>query len=83
MKYFVTLFLLLPLLSLAQENYKIQVYASPAMEKSTAIVELHSNYTFSGEKNVSGTVRPSYHALHETLEITAGIARNFEIAMLI
>ncbi len=79
MKYFVTLFLLSPLLSLAQENYEIQVYASPTMEKSTAIVELHSNYTFSGEKNVSGTVRPSYHALHETLEITAGIARDFEI----
>jgi hypothetical protein len=79
MRYLFILFLLLPLLSLAQDNYEIQVYASPTMEKGTAIFELHSNYTFRGEKNISGTVRPSYHALHETLEITEGITRDFEI----
>jgi hypothetical protein len=69
----------MPLIALAQDNYEIQVYGSPTMEKGTAIFELHSNFTFIGEKNIVGTVRPSYHALHETVEITQGIAKDFEL----
>ncbi len=63
----------------SQNNYEIQVYSAPTMEKGNTIFELHSNFTFKGEKDVIGEVRPSYHALHETLEITHGITENFEI----
>lgn len=73
------IFLLSPLLLTAQENYEIQVYASPTMTKGVTMIELHSNFTFDGEKEVSKGVRPTYHAFHETLEITHGITDNFEL----
>ncbi|HWH64089.1 MAG TPA: hypothetical protein VNS50_12480 [Ginsengibacter sp.] len=63
----------------AQDNYEIQVYASPTQAKGSTMFELHSNYTFNGQKNIIDGVRPSNHALHETLEITTGITDNFEI----
>lgn len=63
----------------SQENYEIQVYASPTMAKGNTIFELHSNFTFDGEKNIKDGVRPFYHSLHETLEITHGITENFEL----
>jgi len=64
-----------------QENYEIQVYSSPTMTKGSSIFELHSNFTFSGEKQVINEVRPSYHSIHETVEITTGITENFEIGV--
>lgn len=63
----------------AQDNYEIQVYGSETQAKHSTIFELHSNYAFDGERNIVDGVRPSYHALHETLEITQGITDNFEI----
>jgi hypothetical protein len=63
----------------AQANYEIQVYASPTVTKGNTIFELHSNFTFEGEKNIVEKVIPTYHSLHETLEITHGITGNFEI----
>ena len=60
----------------SQDNYEIQVYAS---RRGQTIFELHSNFTFNGEKNTVDRVRGSFHALHETLEITHGITENFEI----
>jgi hypothetical protein len=63
----------------SQENYEIQVYGSPTMTKSNTIFELHSNFTFDGEKNIIDGVYPSNKSLHETLEITHGITENFEI----
>jgi hypothetical protein len=63
----------------AQENYEIQVYASPTMTKGSTIFELHSNFTFNGEKKIADGVRPSFHSLHETIEITHGITQNFEL----
>jgi len=63
----------------AQDNYEIQVYSSPTQTKGSTMFELHSNFTFNGEKNVIDGVRPGNHALHETLEITQGITNNFEI----
>ena len=63
----------------AQENYEIQVYASPTMTKGFSMVELHSNFTFDGEKSIIDKVRPSFHSLHETLEITNGLTKNFEL----
>lgn len=71
--------LLIVKLIAAQENYEIQVYASPTMTKGTTMFELHSNFTFQGEKNIAEGVLPTHHALHETLEITHGITKNFEI----
>ena len=63
----------------SQENYEIQVYASPTMTRSMTIFELHSNFAFKGQKEVVEGVRPSWHALHETIEITHGITDNFEL----
>ena len=79
-KYFIAFLFLFFIHNLsAQENYEIQVYASPTMTKGSTIFELHSNFTFNGEKEIVKGVRPAYHALHETLEITHGITDNFEI----
>jgi hypothetical protein len=81
MKKILTLFVLLRLFNTAfsQGNYEIQVYASPTMTRGQTMFELHSNFTFDGEKNIVEGVRPSFHSLHETLEITQGITDNFEI----
>lgn len=65
--------------AIAQDNYEIQVYGSQTQPKNSTIFELHSNYTFNGEKDIVKGVRPSYHALHETIEITQGITDNFEL----
>ncbi|MES2005780.1 MAG: hypothetical protein V4450_14775 [Bacteroidota bacterium] len=70
---------LFPLLLHAQENYEIQVYSSPTMTKGQTIFELHSNYTLQGGKDIVKGVLPSYHSVHETLEITHGITNNFEL----
>jgi hypothetical protein len=79
-KIFATSILLLLLnIGVAQDNYEIQVYASPTQTKGSTMFELHSNFTFNGEKNIVDKVLPSYHSLHETLEITHGVGENFEI----
>jgi hypothetical protein len=64
--------------AVAQENYEIQVYASPTMEKQTTMWELHSNFTLQGRKTVVSGVNPTNHAIHETLEITHGFNDWFE-----
>ncbi len=71
--------LLINVLAHSQENYEIQVYGSQTQQKNSTIFELHSNFTFVGEKNVIKGVRPSYHSLHETVEITHGAGDNFEL----
>ncbi len=63
----------------AQENYEIQVYGSPTMTKGQTMFELHSNYTFNGNKDLVNGVLPSNHSVHETIEITHGITDNFEL----
>jgi hypothetical protein len=62
----------------AQDNYEIQVYGSESVGKGRVMVELHSNFTFQGTKSTVEGVRPTEHALHETVEITAGITSWFE-----
>lgn len=81
MKQIFTLLFICSFLSLAkaQDNYEIQVYGSQTQSPNSTIFELHSNYTFNGEKDIVKGVRPSYHALHETLEITHGISDIFEL----
>jgi hypothetical protein len=62
----------------AQDNYEIQVYGAETVAAGRTMVELHSNYTIDGERRSINGVFPSYHALHETLEITHGITPWFE-----
>ena len=59
----------------AQECYEIQVYASEITPKNTGMIELHSNVSSKGPDNVSDFSHP----VHETVELTAGIANNFEV----
>ncbi len=63
----------------AQDNYEIQVYGSETMPVGTTMFELHSNYALEGRREVEAGVLPTYHALHETLEITHGFNPWFEI----
>lgn len=62
----------------AQENYEIQVYGSETVAPRRTMVELHSNFTFSGTKTVVGGVLPTENAWHETVEITQGWTNCFE-----
>jgi hypothetical protein len=62
----------------AQNNYEIQVYASPTQAAGSTMFELHSNYTFNGSTETVNGVVPSNHSLHETVEITTGITPVFE-----
>jgi hypothetical protein len=56
----------------AQTDYEIQVYGSDTVEPGVTMVELHSNFTFTGTKTMIDGMIPTNHALHETLEITHG-----------
>jgi hypothetical protein len=62
----------------AQDNYEIQVYPSETLAPGKLMIELHSNFTFQGEKEVANGVRPTEHALHETIEVTYGFTPWFE-----
>ncbi|MHA4811681.1 hypothetical protein ACX0G9_26530 [Flavitalea flava] len=78
-KFWQSLFVLaLPFFCLAQDNYEIQVYASPTVAKGSTMVELHSNYTFDGQKASKNGVLPTNHVFHETIEITHGWTPWFE-----
>jgi hypothetical protein len=75
----------LPLLALlcvsslsAQDNYEIQVYGSDLVSPHATMLELHSNFTFQGSKEIVNGVLPTNHALHETVEITHGFSDWFE-----
>jgi hypothetical protein len=57
----------------AQGNYEIQVYGADTVAPKTLMVELHSNYTVSGQRNTIDGVYPTNHQEHETLELTQGL----------
>jgi hypothetical protein len=62
-----------------QADNEIQVYASAITQKNITFVELHSNYTFRG---MNGLSNPSLaHYLNESVEITHGFGRNFEMGV--
>ena len=61
----------------AQADNEIQVYASPTIQQRWTIFELHSNYTFKGSKFLPDPKMA--HWMNETLEITHGFGKNFEI----
>jgi hypothetical protein len=62
-----------------QDNYEIQVYSSETVAKHHTLVELHSNFTFDGTKQMTNKVLPTNHMLHETVEITHGFTSFFEL----
>jgi hypothetical protein len=57
----------------AQGNYEIQVYGAETVAPRNLMVELHSNFTADGQRNYVSGQAPTYHAEHETLELTEGI----------
>jgi len=65
----------------AQENYEIQVYAAETVAPRHTMVELHSNYTISGSKDIVDGMIPTELAFHETLEITQGWTPWFETGL--
>lgn len=56
----------------AQDNYEIQVYGVDTVAPRSTMVEFHTNFTADGSKVENDGVRPTEHALHETIEITQG-----------
>ncbi len=62
-----------------QDNYEIQVYGSETVAPKRTMVELHSNFTFSGAKDEVDGVQATQHTWHETIEITQGITPWLEI----
>ena len=67
----------------AQDNYEIQVYGSETVEPGHTMVELHSNFTIDGTKQITDGVYPTNHAEHETIEITHGFTDWFEVGFYI
>jgi hypothetical protein len=67
----------------AQENYEIQVYGSETTPPGRTMIELHSNFTIDGRKQVEDRLSPTYHAWHETLEITRGLTSWSEVGFYI
>jgi hypothetical protein len=65
----------------AQERYEIEVYGAQTVAPSMLMLELHSNYTFSGQPLTVGGVAPTNHALHETVEATLGVTYWSELGM--
>ena len=57
----------------AQGNYEIQVYGADTIAPRSTMFELHSNFTADGQRKTIEGVAPTYHAEHETIEITQGI----------
>jgi hypothetical protein len=64
--------------AIAQDNYEIQVYGADLVPDNATMVELHTNFAAIGRKLVEDGVRPTNHAVHETLEITHGFSEWFE-----
>jgi hypothetical protein len=67
----------------AQGNYEIQVYGSETVRPHTTMLELHSNFTARGQQQFIDGVAPTYHAEHETVEITQGINNWSEVGFYI
>ena len=63
---------------LAQDNYEIQVYGAPTVDKGATMCELHSNFTFGGQVYTQEGVLPTHNLCHETIEITHGFTPWFE-----
>jgi hypothetical protein len=65
-------FIVLSLSLHSQDNYEIQVYGVDTVTPRSTMVEFHTNFTADGSTAPLNGVRPTEHALHETIEITQG-----------
>jgi hypothetical protein len=65
----------------AQGNMEIQVYGAALVPPGATMLELHSNFTLSGERATVDGILPTRHALHETLEITHGFTSWLEVGV--
>ncbi|WP_121353613.1 hypothetical protein [Flavisolibacter nicotianae] len=74
---FVLSFILFRPALFAQADDEIQVYASPTIQPKWTIFELHSNYTFRGTRMLADPASARWQ--NETLEITHGVRKNFEL----
>lgn len=79
MRYILSLFILFLLCHklFSQADNEIQVYASPAIQHKWTIFELHSNFTFKGSILLTNPKQARW--TNETLEITHGFGKNFEM----
>ena len=75
--------MVLPLCASAQGNYEIQVYGADTVAPKTLMVELHSNYTVDGQKQLIDGVYPTNHQEHETIELTEGVTNWSEVGFYI
>jgi len=64
----------------AQGNFEIQVYSADTVAPGRTMIELHSNMAVLGTTRVTDGVRPTQHAMHETVEVTQGFTSWFETA---
>jgi hypothetical protein len=71
------------LTTLAQGNYEIQVYGADTVSPGSTMLELHSNFTPNGQRNLIDSVYPTFHQEHETIEITQGITDWSEVGFYI
>jgi len=71
------IYIFFPTVATSQADQEIQVYASPTIQKKATIFELHTNYTIEGIKDLQDP--KSVRNFNATLEITHGVARNFEL----
>jgi hypothetical protein len=76
----VALLLLARTAAQAQGNFEIQVYGAETVDPGRTMIELHSNMAILGTTRTIEGVRPTQHALRETLEVTQGITPWFETA---
>jgi hypothetical protein len=67
----------IPFFAMAQADNEIQVYASDITPKNVTLLELHQNYTFNGVKGLADP--SSARWVEQTLEITRGLGKNWEI----
>lgn len=67
----------------AQGNYEIQVYGAETIAPKSTMLELHSNFTAKGQREVVDGVYPTNRQLHETIEITQGINEWSEVGFYI
>ena len=77
------LFSLCSTVLLAQGNYEVQVYPGDTLKPGYTMVELHTNLTVAGSKDMVDGVLPTQHQFHETIEVTQGIKHWFEIGFYI
>jgi hypothetical protein len=73
----------MPALARAQTNYEIQVYGADTIPPETLMVELHSNFTVDGQKDIIDGVLPTNHQEHETVELTEGLTDWSEVGFYI